>query len=93
MKVPPLGEKEILNSASVTPMVSSDWQAKQDPDNLELQSGDDMFHYDGKFISNPKLAGSWTSVSVVPEIETFDPKKPVNTSASTKSACRSSRQS
>ena len=81
MKVPPLGEKEIVNSATVTPMFSSEWQAKQDPDNLELQSGDDMFHYDGKFIANPKLPGSWSTVSVVPEIDAFNPEKPVNASA------------
>ena len=80
MKVPPLGEKEIINSATATPMLSSEWQAKQDPDNLELQSGDDMFHYDGKFISDPKVPGSWTTIAVVPEIDSFNPAKPANAS-------------
>ena len=75
-KIPPLGEKEILNSVVVTPMLSSDWQEKQDPDDLELQSGDDRYHYDGKFTPNPKLPGSWTTVGLVPEIEAFDPEKP-----------------
>jgi len=76
MKVPPIGPKEILNSATVTPMYSSEWQAKQDPDNVELQTGDDMFYYNGKFVSNPKLVGAWATISVVPEIEAFVPTKP-----------------
>ncbi len=80
MKVPPIGEKEILDSATVTPMFSSDWQAKQDPDNLELQTDDDFFRYNGEFVPNTKLSGTWTTVSVVPEIDAFNPAKPANAS-------------
>jgi hypothetical protein len=80
MKVPPVGEREIIHSASVTPMLSSEWQAKQDPDNLELQTSDDMFRYDGKFISNPKLLGKWTIVSQTSEVDAFDPATPAKVS-------------
>jgi hypothetical protein len=78
MKVPPLNEEIIQQSASVLPMRSSEWQAKQDPDNLELQSGDDMFHYDGKFISTPAVFGDWKTVALVPDIDAFHPAKPIS---------------
>jgi hypothetical protein len=77
MKLPPLDDAAFRKSATVIPMLSAAWQEKQDPNNLELQTADDRFHYDGKFTANPKVLGSWTAVAMVPTLEAFDPAKPV----------------
>ena len=58
------------------PLLSTAWQEKQDPNNLELQTADDRFHYDGKFVANPKLLGSWSAVAMVATPDEFDPAKP-----------------
>ena len=78
MKLPPLDDAAFHKSATVIPMLSAAWQEKQDPDNKEFQTADDRFHYDGKFVANPKALGSWTTVAVVPALEAFDPAKPAD---------------
>ncbi len=78
MKVPPLDARVLRKSASVIPMLSSEWQDKQDPDNAELQGGDDRFHYDGSFVANPKLLGRWIAVGLVADAEDFPSNKPAN---------------
>lgn len=75
MEVPALDDEALRKSATVIPMLSSEWQDKQDPNNAELQDGDDRFRYDGKFVANPKVLGSWTAVALVPEIGSFTPGK------------------
>ena len=72
MKLPPLDDEAVRKSATMIPMLSSEWQAKQDPDNAELQSGDDRFRYDGKFVANPKVMGSWTVIGQVASIDEFN---------------------
>ena len=76
MKLPPLDDAAFRKSATVIPMLSAAWQEKQDPENKEFQTTDDRFHYDGKFVANPQLLGSWTAVAMVPALEAFDPAKP-----------------
>ena len=69
MKVPPIDDAALRKSATIIPMLSAAWQEKQDPNNKELQTADDRFHYDGKFTANPKVLGNWTTVAVVPTID------------------------
>jgi len=78
MKIPPINDEAVRKSATIIPMLSAAWQAKQDPDNKELQTADDRFRFDGKFIANPKVLSSWTTVAVVPTIDVFDPAKPID---------------
>jgi hypothetical protein len=78
MKLPPVNDESLRKSATVIPMLSMAWQEKQDPDNAELQSGDDLFHYDGKFVRNPKVLGSWTSIDQVTALEEFTPDRRMN---------------
>ena len=73
MKLPPLGDEAVRKSAAVIPMLTSKWQTAQDPDNAELASDDDLFRYDGKFVANPKVLGSWKTVALVAGIDEFDP--------------------
>jgi len=78
MKIPPLDDEAIRRSATVIPMLSSQWQAKQDPDNRELQSENDKFLYDGKFVANPKVLGSWKIIDQVQKIDEFTPDKKIS---------------
>jgi hypothetical protein len=74
--MPALTEKEIVQSASALPMTSSAWQALQDPDANDLDPAAGKFVWDGKFISNTKLTGSWKTVGTVANPADFDPAKP-----------------
>jgi hypothetical protein len=76
MKVPPLGEKEIFQSAVALPMMSSEWQALQDPDNTNIDPEQGKFEYDGKFVPNNKITGAWKTISHVAKIDDFNPQKP-----------------
>ena len=76
MKLPPLDDASFRTSATVIPMLSSAWQARQDPDHPAADPRDGTFRYDGTFAANPKLPGDWKAVAVVPEIAAFDPAKP-----------------
>jgi len=71
MKLPPLDDEAMRKSATLIPMLTSQWQARQDPDNAELQSEDDRFRYDGKFVANPKAMGSWKVIDQVSAIGEF----------------------
>ena len=75
MKLPEIGEKEIQESVTFVPMLSMEWQAKQDPDNAELQVSDNRFRYDGAFVANARLLGAWTHLGEVGTIEEFTPGK------------------
>lgn len=77
MKVPPLGEQEILRSAQVVPMLSSAWQALQDPEKEPEDADEGKFGWDGKFVANAKLLGEWEQLGQVAKIEEFNPGKPV----------------
>jgi hypothetical protein len=75
MKLPPVNEEAIRKSATLIPMLSSEWQAGQDPENAGQQGEDTRFHYDGKFVANPEIPGHWTVHSLVSSLEDFDPDK------------------
>jgi len=72
MKVPPMDRSVILNSATKTPMKSAEWQALQDPDR-NTGEDDGMHVWDGKFVSNTKVKGSWTQLGQVETIDGFKP--------------------
>jgi len=74
-KIPPMGEDLRRKSAAIIPMLSSQWQALFDPTSNELAEGEGMFRWDGKFISNTAIPGSWKLVGHVAEISDFDPAK------------------
>jgi hypothetical protein len=78
MQLPPINDQSLRRSATIIPLLSASWQVKQDPNNKELQTADDQFHYDGKFTANPKVSGDWATIAVVPAIDAFDPAKPAD---------------
>jgi hypothetical protein len=70
-KLPPLDEEAFSKAATVIPMLSSEWQAKQDPQDAEILPEENQFVYDGKFVPNEKLLGSWNTVAVVANVDEF----------------------
>ena len=72
-KLPPMGDDLVRRSAAVVPMLSSEWQAKYDPDDNEALPDDHKFRWDGEFASNQELIGGWKLITEVAEIAEFDP--------------------
>jgi hypothetical protein len=78
MKLPPMGDDLVLKSATVVPMLSSEWQAAQDPEDRERQAAAVKFRYDGRFRANPKVLGSWKTLGIVKTIDEFTTDKGLN---------------
>jgi len=76
-KLPPMGDDLVLKSATLVPMLSSQWQAKQDPNDREQSALAVKFRWDGQFIANPEILGNWKVITEVGEIAEFDPAKKV----------------
>jgi hypothetical protein len=74
-KIPPMGDDLVSKSAAVVPMISSAWQAAQWLEDRNKPAGDQSFRWDGKFVANPKLMGSWNLIAQVKTIDEFDPTK------------------
>ena len=75
MKLPPMGDDLVFKSAAIVPMLSSEWQALQDPENRELEPEAGKFRWDGKFAGNANIPGNWRVIAEVTEIADFDPLK------------------
>ena len=71
-KLPPLDDTVLRKAALYTPLLTSDWQARHDPESNEPDENP-PFLFDGKFTDNPALHGIWNHVDVVRTIEEFQP--------------------
>ena len=72
-KIPPFGEEHLLKSATLIPMVTSDWQAMQDPAKTNLDPEEGKFSYDGTFRANKKFVGDWNVVAMVADVAAYTP--------------------
>ena len=77
-KLPPLDESVLRKAATFIPLLSSEWQALQDPKNPAADPEEGKFRYDGKFETNPRFAGSWSTVALVNTPADFDPQAKPN---------------
>lgn len=73
MKMPELTDEEIVMSAKVMPMLCTGWQSLQDPDDNDKDPEAGKYQWDGNFVDNPKVIGSWKTVGVVSSPEAFKP--------------------
>ena len=73
-RLPPMGDDLVRKSATVVRMLSTEWQAAQDPEDRERQASAVKFLYDGKFVANPKILGAWKTLGMVPTIDAFAPE-------------------
>ena len=73
MKNPPVTAEVALDGLKQIPMESSEWQQDQPTDVAELISSEGLFQYDGKFVANPEILGTWTPIGKVSKIDDFKP--------------------
>jgi hypothetical protein len=73
-QLPPLDHATLAKAAQYMPLLTSSWQDKNNPtpQNDEPQDNPPFF-YDGKFVNNPGLVGTWTTVDSVKSIEDYTP--------------------
>ena len=74
-KLPPMGDDLLFQAASIVPMLSSEWQDAQDPNDREKSASAVKYRWDGRFVNNPMVAGSWKVIAQVPVMGDFDPSK------------------
>ena len=74
-KLPPMSDELVFKSASIVPMLSSKWQDGQDPEDREKSASAEKFRWDGRFVKNSGVAGSWKVIAQVPTMADFDPGK------------------
>jgi len=75
-KLPPIGDDLVRESAKFVPMLSTEWQNALFSDSEEDRANAPLFHWDGSFVPNTGLMGTWEIVSTVAQIKEFDPAKP-----------------
>ena len=73
MRCPPVTDELAWQGLSQIAMQSSEWQQAQDTDVAEMISGEGLFSFDGKFVSNEKLLGTWKPIGKVAAIDDFKP--------------------
>lgn len=76
--MPPLDDSMVNKALVAKSLVSTEWQALQDPGRNSEDPEVGKFKWDGKFVANPAVLGEWTAIACVPTIEAFDPAKPVD---------------
>jgi hypothetical protein len=54
-------------------MQSSEWQQDQDSDEGELSTEEGRFRFDGKFVANDKVQGTWKPIGQVAAVDDFKP--------------------
>ena len=74
-KLPPMGDDLLLKSASIVPMLSTEWQDAQDPEDREKSALARKFRWDGQFVANPEILGNWKVITEVAVIDEYDPAK------------------
>ena len=69
-----MSDELVIKSARVIPMLSSDWQANLNPEDASQNPDQFLFRWDGKFIANRKIKGTWKMIAEVEQISDFDPE-------------------
>ena len=72
-KLPPMEDDLVFRSASIVPMLSSEWQDRQDPEDRERSASAVKYRWDGRFVNNPKISGAWKVIAQVADVADFDP--------------------
>ena len=73
MKNPPVTAEQAWDGLKQIPMQSSLWQQAQDTDVAEISSNEELFKYDGTFVANAAVHGTWTPIGKVAAIDDFKP--------------------
>jgi len=78
MKNPPVTDEQAWRGLTQIPMQSSAWQQDQSSDVAEIVSDEGLYRFDGKFVADDKLLGSWQPIGKVAAIDAFEPGKEID---------------
>lgn len=73
MKNPPFSEEQAWKGLRTIGMQSSEWQKDQQTDAPEVLSNEGLFHFDGKFVPNVDVMGTWGPIGKVALVSAFKP--------------------
>lgn len=79
MKNPPFSEDQAWKGLQTIAMQSTEWQQDQQTDAAEVVSDEGLFYFDGKFVMNARVPGTWTPLGKVAAIDDFKPDGEVDT--------------
>lgn len=71
MKLPPMGADMFRRAAALIPLRSAEWQRIQEPD-TNIAPDDGTFEWDGVFVPNSAVNGSWQVIGQVDSLEAFE---------------------
>jgi hypothetical protein len=74
--MPPMGDDLVWKSASIVPMLSTEWQEARFAESDEEKENAPLFRWDGKFTANPALKGAWKVIGEVADISAVGAGKP-----------------
>ncbi len=73
-KLPPLDSATLQKAAQYTPLLTSAWQERNNPEPTSSEPEENpAYFYDGKFVDTPAFHGSWSLVDVVKSADDFVP--------------------
>jgi hypothetical protein len=75
MEMPSYTEEQITDARSRAPMLCSEWQELQDPETGPADPNEGKHRYNGRFVDNAQIRGSWSLVARVNEIDEFNAKQ------------------
>ena len=73
-----MGDVLVTRSAKLVSMLSSEWQAKPNPEDASKNPDDSLFRWDGELVENASASGPRKLIGRVNEILEFDPAKRMN---------------
>ncbi|MBT3294962.1 MAG: PDZ domain-containing protein [Verrucomicrobia bacterium] len=73
MKNPPVSDELAWDGLKFISLQSSEWQQDQDSDEGELSTEEGLFRFDGTFVANESVLGSWKPIGKVAKIDDFKP--------------------
>ena len=80
MKNPPVSDELAWEGLKFISLQSSEWQQDQDSDDGELSTEEGLFRFDGTFVANESVLGSWKPIGKVDAIDDFKPGAEIDAS-------------
>ena len=74
MKLPPMDQEMLSRAAAQLPMRSAEWQIVQEPD-TNVEPDDGKFRWDGVFVPNAAVIGTWKVIGQIESLESFQAGK------------------
>mgnify|MGYP005846485877 CR=1 FL=1 len=74
-KIPPVNDELVRQSATAVGMRGDAWLEAYTEEGADIEPDDFLFRWDGQFVANDKITGSWKLLGVTTDPEGVDPTK------------------